>query len=152
MELDLGNLTAAAKPIFAVVLALIGLSVVGKDNIVSLFSKLFSRQSPPSLKPIQPPADPSLLPPVYPVDPQGRSSDQLPPIGFVEHLQVIQAVAPRASFEDWWNYALKGMTEAQVAREEAKLACHETVTNKLVVKESVLQGSTIVKTVDRSPT
>lgn len=51
-----------------------------------------------------------------------RSSDQKPPEGFVEHLIVIKEVAPTADEAVWWDYATRGLTEAQAAKEEAKLA------------------------------
>ena len=52
----------------------------------------------------------------------GRSSDTLPPEGFVEHLAIIEAAAPNADTSVWWEYAKQGLTEAEVALSEAKLA------------------------------
>lgn len=51
-----------------------------------------------------------------------RSSDQKPPAGFAEHMQIIQESAPNAGPSIWWEYALKGLTSAEVSRAEAKLA------------------------------
>lgn len=51
-----------------------------------------------------------------------RSSDQLPPTGFVEHLKLIEEASPNANAEIRWKYATEGLTEAQVALTEAKLA------------------------------
>lgn len=52
----------------------------------------------------------------------GRSSDTLPPAGFAEHLSIIEAAAPNANPQIWWDYAKAEMTEAEVALAEAKLA------------------------------
>ena len=54
----------------------------------------------------------------------GRSSDAPPPVGFAEHLQIIEKTAPNAGPEVWWNYAKSELTEAEVAIAEAKLANH----------------------------
>lgn len=35
---------------------------------------------------------------------------------------MIKETAPNADYEVWWSYAEQGMTQAQVAIEEAKLA------------------------------
>lgn len=51
-----------------------------------------------------------------------RTSDTPPPAGFVEHLEVIEANAPNAGPQVWWEYAKAGMTEVEVAKAEAKLA------------------------------
>lgn len=51
-----------------------------------------------------------------------RSSDQPPPAGFVEHLKLIEEASPNANAEIRWKYATEGLTEAQVALTEAKLA------------------------------
>lgn len=51
-----------------------------------------------------------------------RTSDSPPPAGFVEHLQIIEATAPNAGPQVWWEYAKAGMTEIDVAKAEAKLA------------------------------
>ncbi len=56
-----------------------------------------------------------------------RSSDQKPPEGFVEHLTVLLAAAPNAAPATQLQYAMKGMTEAEVALTEAKLARHPDV-------------------------
>lgn len=52
----------------------------------------------------------------------GRSSDTPPPEGFVEHLAIIESAAPNADTSVWWEYAKQGLTEAEVALAEAKLA------------------------------
>jgi len=54
----------------------------------------------------------------------GRSSDAPPPVGFAEHLQIIENTAPNAGPEVWWSYAKGELTEAEVAIAEAKLATH----------------------------
>jgi len=51
-----------------------------------------------------------------------KNSDTPPPAGFVEHLQIIEATAPNAGPQVWWEYAKAGMTEVEVAKAEAKLA------------------------------
>jgi hypothetical protein len=56
------------------------------------------------------------------VKPAERNSDSPPPAGFVEHLQIIEATAPNAGPQVWWEYAKAGMTEVEVAKAEAKLA------------------------------
>jgi hypothetical protein len=51
-----------------------------------------------------------------------RSSDTPPPVGFAEHLKIIEVAAPNANPGVWWEYAKAEMTEAEVALAEAKLA------------------------------
>lgn len=68
-------------------------------------------------KPPQLPQDKPIL-----VKPVERNSDFPPPAGFVEHLQIIEATAPNAGPQVWWEYAKAGMTEVEVAKAEAKLA------------------------------
>lgn len=51
-----------------------------------------------------------------------RSSDTPPPEGFTDHLLIIEEAAPNADTSVWWEYAKAGMTEAEVALAEAKLA------------------------------
>lgn len=57
-----------------------------------------------------------------PTDPNGTGSDKPAPVGINEYLNMIKETAPNASFHVWWGYAELGMTQAQVAIEEAKLA------------------------------
>lgn len=57
-----------------------------------------------------------------PVDPNGTGSDKPAPTRINEYLTTIKETAPNASFHVWWGYAELGMTQAQVAIEEAKLA------------------------------
>ena len=57
-----------------------------------------------------------------PVDPNGTGSDKPAPTGINEYLNMIKETAPNASYSVWWDYAERGMTQAQVAIEEAKLA------------------------------
>lgn len=57
-----------------------------------------------------------------PADPNGTGSDKPAPIGINEYLNMIKETAPNADYEVWWDYAERGMTQAQVAIEEAKLA------------------------------
>ncbi len=59
---------------------------------------------------------------VVPVDPNGTGSDKPAPLGINEYLNMIKETAPNANYEVWWGYAELGMTQAQVAIEEAKLA------------------------------
>lgn len=49
------------------------------------------------------------------------SSDQLPPVGFVEYLKIIQDSAPGGNEVIWWGYAKKGMTAAKISLAEASL-------------------------------
>jgi hypothetical protein len=51
-----------------------------------------------------------------------RSSDTPPPAGFADHLRIIEATAPNADPNIWWEYAKAEMTEAEVAMAEARLA------------------------------
>jgi len=51
-----------------------------------------------------------------------RTSDSPPPAGFIEHLEIIEATAPNAGPQVWWEYAKAGMTEIEAAKAEAKLA------------------------------
>ena len=57
-----------------------------------------------------------------PADPNGTGSDKPAPTGINEYLNMIKETAPNASYSVWWDYAEQGMTQAQVAIEEAKLA------------------------------
>ena len=57
-----------------------------------------------------------------PADPNGTGSDKPAPVGISEYLAMIKDTAPNADYEVWWSYAEQGMTQAQVAIEEAKLA------------------------------
>lgn len=57
-----------------------------------------------------------------PVDPNGTGSDKPAPVGINEYLTMIKETAPNADYAVWWGYAELGMTQAQVAIEEAKLA------------------------------
>lgn len=50
-----------------------------------------------------------------------RSSDQAPPEGFVAHLTIIKEAAPKGNPTVWWDYATKGLSEAEVAKAEAAL-------------------------------
>lgn len=49
-----------------------------------------------------------------------RSSDQRAPQGFKEHMAIIQEASPSASAEVRWQYALGGLTEALVLRQEVE--------------------------------
>lgn len=55
-------------------------------------------------------------------DPNGTGSDKPAPAGINEYLSMVKETAPNANYEVWWHYAELGMTQAQVAIEEAKLA------------------------------
>lgn len=57
-----------------------------------------------------------------PTDPNGTGSDKPAPVGINEYLNMIKETAPNADYAVWWDYAERGMTQAQVAIEEAKLA------------------------------
>jgi len=57
-----------------------------------------------------------------PTDPNGTGSDKPAPARINEYLTMVKETAPNASFHVWWGYAELGMTQAQVAVEEAKLA------------------------------
>jgi|688.fasta_scaffold644720_3 hypothetical protein len=49
-----------------------------------------------------------------------RSSDQTAPLGFKEHMLIIQEACPSANAEVRWGYALEGLTEALVLRREVE--------------------------------
>ena len=49
-----------------------------------------------------------------------RSSDQAAPQGFMEHMLIIQEASPSANAEVRWQYALEGLTEAAVLRQEVE--------------------------------
>lgn len=57
-----------------------------------------------------------------PENPNGTGSDQPAPVGINEYLNMVKETAPNADYAVWWDYAERGMTQAQVAIEEAKLA------------------------------
>lgn len=101
LTLDLEQITSAGKIVAGIVLASIALWF-NRDLFKNLLpAKATTNDSPP---------EPSL-----------RSSDELPPEGFIEHLKIIQGAAPKGNPEVWWDYATKGLTEAQVAKAEALL-------------------------------
>lgn len=47
-----------------------------------------------------------------------RSSDQMPPDGFVDHVQIVVAAAPTATPEVVLGYLNAGLTEAETLRSE----------------------------------
>lgn len=57
-----------------------------------------------------------------PADPNGTGSDKPAPAGISQYLTMVKETAPNANHEVWWDYAELGMTQAQIAMDEAKLA------------------------------
>jgi hypothetical protein len=76
-----------------------------------------------------------------PVAPSERSSDQLPPAGFVEHMEIIEKASPNADAVVWWAYAKQGLTEAQVARAEASMA--RVAADKSALPASATKGEVV---------
>lgn len=124
LSIDLNNLPSL-KVIVGSILALVALVSVGIPGLAKWLPKLKSLfdSLPEKSSPVKPSPEKSVI------EREGtqRSSDQLPPEGFVEHLQIIKEAAPNGNAEVWWNYALQGMTEAQVAKSEATLVQRKAV-------------------------
>lgn len=112
LSIDLNNLPSL-KVIVGSVLALVAVLSVGIPGLAKWLPKL--KNLTDSLPKVSDSVTPT------------RSSDQAPPEGFVEHLQIIKEAAPNGNAEVWWNYALQGMTEAQVAKAEASLVQRKAV-------------------------
>ena len=116
MELDLPTLISWGKGIFAAILALVAAITAGLPLLAKLAAKA---QTEP--KPLTPPANNSSSGKVIDLsvsDLVQPSSDKAPPVGFVEHAQMIVDSAPYASSDVQLDYVLQGLTKAQTSREE----------------------------------
>lgn len=49
-----------------------------------------------------------------------RSSDQLPPVGFNDHVKIVLEASPKAPADVQLSYLLEGKTEAQTLRDEVE--------------------------------
>jgi len=108
MELDLTLLPKLKMPL-VVILATVSAYMLVWPSVVPLL-KSFLKDSP-------------IIPnPDFKRNGTDRSSDAPPPVGFTEHLLIIEAAAPNADTAVWWEYAKQSLTEAEVALAEAKLA------------------------------
>lgn len=110
MELDLAQLIAWGKGIFAAILALIAAFTAGPSVVSAMKSKLATT----STKDLSPEKD------VVETKSNGAdsNSDKLPPVGFEIHVATIVGAAPFATSDVLLEYLKKGMTEAQVLRAE----------------------------------
>lgn len=125
ITLDMSAIAGALKTVAMVVLVVIGLLMFGLPVAAGKLRSM--------LKPVAP------APPIAPIPSSfqqvnemiddkiskqetATSSDQKPPAGFTDHLQIIQESAPNADPTVWWEYALRGLTSAEVSRAEARLA------------------------------
>jgi len=109
MDLDLELISKVKTPLVAV-LFLVAAYNLFWPSVMPWLKKLFSSDT---LVPINPD---------FKRNGTDRSSDAPPPVGFTEHLLIIEAAAPNADTAVWWEYAKQGLTEAEVALAEAKLA------------------------------
>lgn len=107
ITLDLGTIASMTKYIIATLLIMISIMTFVVPLVLDYFSKPTRRKSD---------KDEFLR------KDTGRSSDTPPPVGFAEHLRIIEETAPNADTSVWWDYAKAEMTEAEVAISEAKLA------------------------------
>ena len=66
---------------------------------------------------------PAVVVPVDPAKPPAvttRSTDQMPPDGFTDHVAIVVAAAPTATPEVVLSYLQAGLTEAETLRAEVK--------------------------------
>lgn len=123
MVIDLANVLQWSKWLIVAALLLVGVLAVFGPAIKAWANKVVKDRPVESDEPVVRTryAAPDIKP---------RSSDVPPPAGFATHLKIIQETAPNADPAIWWEYALKEMTEAQVAKAEAKLARLDIATLK----------------------
>ena len=93
------------------------LAVVGLIAGVLLFATSFSLKAVWSkVRSLLPPKSIDIEQPKA----EQRSSDQLPPAGFTDHVTIILEAAPKAPAEVQLTYLIDGKTEAQTLRDEVE--------------------------------